>query len=304
MDVLTGESIRELPGHGKAINDLAVSPLSTDLLASASEDHTIRLWNLHPRYRDSPCVAKFCGEGHRQHILTINFHHNGRWLLSGGMDAAVCMWSVPSPQELESGGPGEPQIVYYPYFHSTEVHHNYVDCVRFHGDLIFSRAARDQTARDRKNEILLWKIDGFDPDAETPADPPMPSPGVCSRSSFPHEEGTSGFHRLLTFFTPDTDRFYHRFGLLQSPYWRPILCMGTQRSRFMFWDLQALQEGKPPPTASKKGKVGRPRGRKAGVNADNLSRLDSMQAGSVGSESTGGGHSTRRTIFLPLHRHC
>ncbi|KAI7303871.1 hypothetical protein KC315_g15429, partial [Hortaea werneckii] len=95
---------RALSGHGKGINDMAVSPISPNLIATASEDYTIRLWNMDPNFTKQPCVALFAGEGHRQPILACSFHANGKWLLSSGLDTAICLWAVPSPSELLSRG--------------------------------------------------------------------------------------------------------------------------------------------------------------------------------------------------------
>ncbi|KAK3719304.1 hypothetical protein LTR37_004523 [Vermiconidia calcicola] len=294
LDVDTGQLLRTLPGHGKSINDLAVSPLSTDLIASASEDYTIRLWNIHPKFESQPCVAMFCGEGHKQPILAIHFHPNGRWMLSGGLDTAVCLWSVPSLDDLdkteeELNSHNEPKIVYYPQFFSTEVHYNYVDCLQFYGDLVLSRAAKDQNANSKSNEIILWKIEGFDPNEPAPNDPPIPAPDIHTRSSFPHSPRSRGFQRLLSFSIPSTDRFYHRFGLLYQPGMRPILSMGNQESKFFFWDLQKLEEGWDP-TEEKKKTKGEKRGRKpkATVNTENLSRLNDLRSESVASDGTGG----------------
>ena len=83
---------------------MAVSPISPNLIATASEDYTIRLWNMDPSFTKQPCVALFAGEGHRQPILACSFHPNGKWLLSSGLDTAVCLWAVPSPSELLSRG--------------------------------------------------------------------------------------------------------------------------------------------------------------------------------------------------------
>jgi len=231
----------------------------------------------------------FCGEGHKQPILAIDFHPNGKWLLSGGLDTAVCLWSIPSLKELErdpnddNEASTEPKIVYYPHFHSTEVHHNYVDTIKFYGDLIISKACR--YGDKLPNEILLWRIDGFDPD-QSPPGPPIPVPDVHTRSAFPHSPRSLGFQRLLSFQIPHTDRFYHRFGLLQQPDMRPILCMGTQMSRFLFWDLQRLEEGWDPAEDRVKKKPSRKN--KTGVSAENLNRLQGLRrASSVTSSDAG-----------------
>jgi WD40 repeat protein len=93
LDIDSGQVVHTLSGHGAAVNDLAVSPLSTTLLASAAEDSTIRIWNIDAKFQAAPCVALFAGEGHKAPILAIDFHPNGQWLLSGGIDHAICLWA-------------------------------------------------------------------------------------------------------------------------------------------------------------------------------------------------------------------
>lgn len=273
--------MRTLSGHGKGINGLAVSPLSTSLLASCAEDSTIRLWNLEPKFRQQPCVALLAGEGHKQPILAINFHPNGKWLLSGGIDTAVCLWAVPSIEELDrtspDGKPKEPLIAYYPSFYTKELHSNYVDCVEFYGDLIVSKAARDQNPKiNEKNEILIWKIDGFDSEEPPPSEPPIPVPGRQTRSSFEHDDRFRGFQRLLTLALTHCDRFYHRFGLLHRPDMRPLLAFGNQQGLFTFWDLQRLDEGLPAQQTQARTKKAKPARKKAGA-ADGLDGLDGLR---------------------------
>lgn len=249
LDLASGDTVRTLAGHGRDINDLAVSPISTDLIASCAADATIRLWSLRPDRFEQPCVALLAGEGHRAPVLSIHFHHNGKWLLSGGIDTAVCLWAVPSWDDLENKARrnSEPMIVLYPHFFTKELHPNYVDCLVFYGDLILSKSARSPTGKSKQppNEIILWEIEGFNADAPAPEFPPIPSPGQQSRSSFEHESRL-GFRRLLTFATPVTDRFYLRFGFYHRLGARPILCMGNQQSQYCFWDLQKLEEGSSP----------------------------------------------------------
>ena len=264
LDIESGQVVRTLSGHGRGVNDLAVSPLSTSLLASCAEDYTIRLWNLEAKYERQPCVAIFDGEGHRAPILAIHYHPNGKWILSGGIDTAICLWSVPSLKELErperNPKSEDPKIIYYPHFFSKEVHANYIDSLAFYGDLIISRAAKDQHDRSKANEILIWKIVGFNSASPPPDNPPIPVPEERTRSSFPHDHQYRGFQRLLTLSMPNTDRFYHRFGLLHAPGMRPILAMGNQSSKYFFWDLQRLEEGNDPRDEKKNNR--KPRGHK------------------------------------------
>nr|POE82418.1 polycomb protein esc [Quercus suber] len=292
FDVVTGNQTRTLVGHGRGVNDLAISPLSERLLATASEDYTIRLWNLAPTHEKQPCVATFAGEGHKQPVLAISFHANGRWLLSGGLDTALCLWAVP-PQDFLNTKPvqghDKPVEVYHPHFYSTEVHHNYIDNVVFYGDLILSRAACDPKVKE--NEIILWKIDGFYADDDNLHDPPMPGENLYTRSAFPHSSRSRGFQRLLSFETPWTDRFYSRFGLFHQPDLRVILVMGTQQSRYLFWDLQRLEEGYDP-SEEAASLPGKPRSRKgkgkASISSENLNRLEDLKKGPRSLQSDAG----------------
>jgi len=252
--------------------------------------------------------------------------------VTAGLDTAIAVWAVPSDEALakhrahKDGSHPAPLTVYYPHFHSTEVHANYIDTAVFYGDLILSRSAKGQyedlarTTTKVKivpNEILLWKIDGFDSDDDPPTKPPIPTPGVWTRSSFPHDPRSRGFQRLMTFDMPNTSRFYLRFGLLHQPGVRPILAMGNEESKFLFWDLQKLEEGYDPNEESevdlKAPGVKAPRQRKKGkaaearqqVNESNLGRLGELRRGESvggGANSDGGSGKTRECAlpFLPI----
>ena len=212
------------------------------------------------------------------------------------------MWAVPTLAELDRDQDStlshqDPKTIYYPHFHSTEVHDNYVDCLAFYGDLIISRSAKDPNGKSKTNEILLWKIDGFVSDEAPPDEPPIPSPGVYTRSSFPHALNSRGYQRLLTFEMPNTDRFYQRFSLLHAPGMRPILAMGSQLSRFLFWDLQKLEEGYDP---NEEGRTKKKAGRrpKAPVSAENLNRLGELRRETSDRRDSPGTMATRESAYL------
>jgi len=73
-------------GHTGPVVALAVSPDGSQL-ASASWDHTVRLWSLSDG-------AQRVLEGHSQNVNGVAFAPDGKWLVSVGYDLAVRIWHV------------------------------------------------------------------------------------------------------------------------------------------------------------------------------------------------------------------
>src|SRR3569833_15287 len=59
----------------KEINDLATSPANPQLIASASDDTTVRIWSLDPIHAKQPCVYLLGGEGHSWNLLSVVCFH-------------------------------------------------------------------------------------------------------------------------------------------------------------------------------------------------------------------------------------
>lgn len=58
--------------HAKQeINDLATCPTNPALIASASDDTTVRIWSLDPADERQPCICILGGEGHSSGLLTV-----------------------------------------------------------------------------------------------------------------------------------------------------------------------------------------------------------------------------------------
>lgn len=158
--------------------------------------------------------------------------------------------------------------------------------VLFYGDLVLSRSAKE-------DQIVLWKIDGFNGNSPPPPRPTAGQKGAYGISN-PEESndayGTTssafgGRHqRLMTFDTPFTSLFYNRFSLFHMPNKRPMLVMGNERSRFMWWDLQRLEEeGEMDDNST----VSRTNSKRKRPDRDGHHREDS-----VGSNASSGIHST------------
>jgi polycomb protein EED len=275
LNALTGELVTTLIGHGGEVNDLATHPLYPWILASASGDHSIRIWDLRRKIElgENACLI-ICGHGHghKEPVLTCAWHSSGRYLISGGQDHMVCIWAVPdlAPKSVffdvcedpakAPRSSAETSVIHYPHFATSAVHSNYVDCVGFYGDLVLSKAADE-------NKIVLWMITGFDSKACPPSPDSAPGAGTFrdTRSGFLLErtcsEGSNWkgsqepsqsseiplFTRLLEFQVPYSELFYMRFSLLMPsrahPHLHPVLAIGNTKAKVFFWDLMGLEVG-------------------------------------------------------------
>ena len=86
-DLQTGEPLALLHGHEASVYRLAYSH---GVLASASRDKTIRLWE--------PETFKQIGklEGHEDEVKSIAFSPDGQWLASCDLAGSVRLWNVKS----------------------------------------------------------------------------------------------------------------------------------------------------------------------------------------------------------------
>ncbi|KAK4204093.1 WD40-repeat-containing domain protein [Triangularia verruculosa] len=233
-DIKRGNLVKTLVGHGGDISDLATSPACPTIIASASDDTTIKLWSLAKEHDKQPCICILGGEGHQYNLLSVAFHNNGRYVLSAGHDQIINLWALP---EFPKEHLNVPIILHFPHFSSSEVHNNLVDCVAFYGDLILSRACHE-------DKIVLWRIEGFssaDP-IPNPLDAPTPTDmAKQTRSCFNpvlSKARPAMFTRLAQFHTPDCGvQFYMRFRMFHAKGRHPILAFANAKSKTMFWDF-------------------------------------------------------------------
>ena len=276
IDTIKGERFTTLVGHGHGtINDIATHPLFPWIVATASMDKSVRIWDLrrHNSRHESPTIV-ICGQatGHSEGVLTLSWHSTGRYLVTGGHDQRICVWTIP---DFEDGSSFWQQIapenrkrssqevlmIHFPHFTSSAVHSDFIDCARFFGDLVVSRAAGVA-----EKKIVLWKITGFDsrkppPDLRTA---PKTEEYLDTRNGFmrtatvdangverveitPELQDQPPYERLLEFETPHSDTFYLRFGLLlpsaDYPDIHPTLAFGNGTTELRFWDIERLSLG-------------------------------------------------------------
>jgi WD40 repeat protein len=79
--------LNTLQGHLSRVWTIAFSP-DGQMLASGSEDQTIRLWNA----RDGTCLTVL--QGHTGGVTSVNFSPNGQILASASDNSSIRLWSV------------------------------------------------------------------------------------------------------------------------------------------------------------------------------------------------------------------
>mmetsp|Transcript_31858 Transcript_31858/g.40880 ORF Transcript_31858/g.40880 Transcript_31858/m.40880 type:complete len:394 (+) Transcript_31858:25-1206(+) len=198
-----------LVGHGNAINDIKFHPVDLSILLTASKDETLRLWNI----RTSVCIAIFSGEkGHRDEVLSMDFHILGNVFASSGMDNSIKIWNLEQvkiknaikasyvqPRPSASCA-FRTEFQQFPDFSTSNVHSDYVDCVRWVGNLILSKSTH--------NKIILWKPD-------------------LSR-------GDSSVIILREYAFPDCNLWYVRFNLDSD---LRKMAVGNKSGRVFIWDV-------------------------------------------------------------------
>ncbi|EGV63101.1 WD40 repeat-like protein [Yamadazyma tenuis ATCC 10573] len=86
----------ELSGHTKGVSDIDYSPINSDILASASDDLTIRIWSI----SKNKCLKIL--KKHTYHVTSVNFTQKGNILISGSADETITIWDLSSGKSLKT----------------------------------------------------------------------------------------------------------------------------------------------------------------------------------------------------------
>ena len=142
------ENIEELIGHKNDINDLKFLTVNQNILISASSDSTVRLWDV----KQKKLLCIYGGPfGHPSHVLTVDFHFSEQFIASAGFDQVVMFWDIDFvlKKYINNKENNFKCILKTKPFFETLVHENYIDTVKFVGDLVLSKSTN--------GVILLWK---------------------------------------------------------------------------------------------------------------------------------------------------
>jgi polycomb protein EED len=142
--------------------------------------------------------------------LSADFNFTGTKILSCGMDHSLKVWDMDVPAvrhviqesfKYQRGTKSFPTtVVNFPLFSTRDIHRNYVDCVRWFGQMALSKSC--------ENCIVLWKP----PKSETQTTPTI-------------------LHR---FEVNNCDIWYIRFCL---DFACELLALGNQVGKIYVWDL-------------------------------------------------------------------
>jgi len=222
IDTVQQSLIVSLIGHTDELYDLKRCPTNECIIISASNDETIRLWNL--KYPSQ--IAIFAGhQGHREAVLSIDWHPLGEYFVSSGMDGSIKLWSVQTEKiknaikdsfEPPKGSERDDtyfQTVYHqlPFWATSKLHTDYVDSVAFVGDLILSKSTT--------NVISLLK-------------PILPQEIHASSASLSNINDK--FIHLTDYPVPECGQWYIRFGLDKDC---KLLAVGNCIGDLRVWEI-------------------------------------------------------------------
>lgn len=86
-EMLTGECIRILKGHSRAVKSVCISS-NNQYVISSLNDKTIQVWD----FKSGMC--KMVIEGHINQIQSVTIYHDNRFIISGSKDMTVRVWDI------------------------------------------------------------------------------------------------------------------------------------------------------------------------------------------------------------------
>jgi WD40 repeat protein len=232
FDTIRRERVMILNGHGGDILDLKACPNDQWLLASASADESIRLWNL---TIGAPIAILAGTHGHRDLVISISWHPTGNRIASAGMDTTVKVWdtgdgslvrraiadSRETATRLQTTGELylKPTQVEVPLFSTSKVHLHCVDSVHFVGNLILSKSI--------DSVIELWS-------------PVLTTPEVVTGTASVITPLDNDIVHLRSFRYSGGDKWFMRFAVDPS---QKRLAVGNRLGKVFVWNIDGKSSG-------------------------------------------------------------
>lgn len=88
--------VTTLLGHSKGVSCIEFSPVNSNIIASCSDDLTIRIWSI----SKLKCVKIL--QKHTYHITTIKFNSKGNLLILGSADENITIWDVLNSKPIKT----------------------------------------------------------------------------------------------------------------------------------------------------------------------------------------------------------
>jgi WD40 repeat protein/serine/threonine protein kinase len=140
-DAATGMPVSHPPGHQEEVTSLAVSP-EGHLLASASADQTVRLWNT-DSWKELRTLR-----GHQMMVYSVAFSSDGQQLVSAGRDERLRVWDLRQfPSREEKFVSPEDAPLSWPMAHGDRI-------ALVHGNLPYAPAGPDLSSSKPVREAL------------------------------------------------------------------------------------------------------------------------------------------------------
>ncbi|VDD94949.1 unnamed protein product [Enterobius vermicularis] len=144
LEATTGNVICSLSGHGGAVNDIKVCPKDSTLIATAGEDFTARIWDTRNEsclailggsilFQDFDASCDYLATASMDHTVKM-------WYIGEGSGVDRMIAQAKSSLKLID----MPLEIHYPYCSTRDIHADYADCVCIYHKMIFSKSVENK----------------------------------------------------------------------------------------------------------------------------------------------------------------